>query len=78
MTIVYYYDSLEQAAKAFGCSRQWLSKLKANERLVVQEIEGQQAQRVWHANVADALRRTGALKRHENETMALSPYCLSE
>ncbi len=74
MTIVYYYDSLEQAAKAFGCSRQWLSKLKANGRLEVEEIEGQQAQRVWHANVADALRPTGALKRHEDCVCSVEGY----
>ena len=67
MTIQIYYDSLTQAATAFGCSRQWLSKLIAQGLLVSYEVEGQpQARRVFHQDVAEALARTESGLRPHN------------
>ena len=60
-----YYDSITTAAAAFGCSRQWLSKLIASGQLIAYDIPGQpQAKRVWHAHVAEALSQTGGLGDH--------------
>ena len=67
MTIQIYYDSLTQAATAFGCSRQWLSKLIAQGLLVSYEVEGQpQARRVFHQDVAEALARIESGLRPHN------------
>ena len=60
-----YYDSLSQAAAAFGCSRQWLSKLIEKGDLIAYDIPGQpQAKRVWHQHVAEALAKNGGLRPH--------------
>ena len=65
MAIQIYYDSISQAAEAFGCSRQWLSKLIASGQLIAYDIPGQpQAKRVWHQHVAEALAKNGGLRPH--------------
>ena len=65
MAIQLYYDSISQAAEAFGVSRQWLGKLIDKGDLVAYDIPGQpQAKRVWHQDVAEALAKNGSLRAH--------------
>ena len=59
-----HYDSLEQAAQAFGCSHQWLSRLVSQGRLPASDIEHRQAKRVFHQHIAAALAQTGRLGDH--------------